>query len=161
MGMIPRERTHHLVPPQHVFSSGFLLALGLLSPSLRWPVVEMSAKCFMASRGSDRGGRLQIPHLTAASCMPPPRSAFAAVSTRASRASNLTPVVLKISEAMRFDVTAAWILGRWPPGWSAGLPDADPRQRLSGAVRHRLARNDDRPSSFTSFPEQAATLFTR
>ena len=48
-------------------------------------------------------------------CFPPPRTAAQAP---------LGPPLVEIGEALRFDVTAAWVLGRWPRV-TAGLPNEE------------------------------------
>ena len=57
----------------------------------------------------------------AAKGLPPPANTFGEVAPAANL--NLTPVV-DMAEAIRLDVTASWVLGRWPRV-TAGLPDAD------------------------------------
>jgi hypothetical protein len=78
--------------------------------------------------------------------MPPPASTFGAVSP-APVATNLTPVV-DMAEAIRFNVTAAWILGRWPRV-TAGLPDADQQGYRVPLVTG--TRDDDLAGSLTYY----------
>jgi hypothetical protein len=78
--------------------------------------------------------------------MPPQASTFGEVGP-APASSNLTPVV-DMAEAIRFDVTASWVLGRWPRV-TAGLPDADQQGYRVPLVTG--TRDDDVAGSLTYY----------
>ncbi len=96
------------------FSVVLCAALALPYVSSQWPQIRQSVSGNPTPSGDNPAG--------ANNGLPLPAAALGAVLPGAAGAD--TTSVVDMGEAFRFDVTAAWILGRWPRV-TAGLPDQD------------------------------------
>jgi hypothetical protein len=95
-------------------------AVGVPYVTTEWGKISQSFGA-RPSAAAATAGNLRYPATAAAGMNPLPMAPMPGLP--ATEADIDAPPVVAIEDALRFDVTASWILGRWPRV-TAGLPDA-------------------------------------